>query len=162
MNAITKLTPMESKSGRKETHTHGKQEWEERNMSNHLCDLEQACRHPYDHERLWNPFDTEVTVSIWLYLGQRELHNAYESVNTDATLIGSIQGQYTETGTLHSWAVYRDSIQRPRQLIHSNESAVYVDCIQGPKDTRFYFKRELAVYRDSIWGQHARHIFCTQ
>ena len=110
-------------------HTHGEQEWEERNINNRLCDLEQACEHSDDHARLWNSFDTEVTVSIWLYLGQRERHNTYEPANTDATLIGSIQGQYTETGTLHSWAVYGDSIRRPRQLLHSNESAVYKDCI---------------------------------
>ena len=110
------------------------------------------------------PFDTKVIVSIWLYLGQRELHNTYESetVYTNTTFIRSIQGQYTETGTLHSWAVYGDSIQRPRQLLHSNESAVYEDCIRnqstqgqhiifidgihwlytGTKHTRFYSKRE--------------------
>ena len=114
-------------------HTHGEQEWEERNINNRLCDLEQACEHSDDHARLWNSFDTAVTVSIWLYLGQRELHNTYESetVYINTTFIGSIQGQYTETGTLHSWAVYGDSIRRPRQLLHSNESAVYEDCIRN-------------------------------
>ena len=50
-------------------HTHGEQEWEERNINNRLCDLEQACEHSDDHARLWNSFDTAVTVSIWLYLG---------------------------------------------------------------------------------------------
>ena len=123
MNAITKLTPTESKSGRKETYTPMESKsGRKRNMSECLCDLEWAHVHPYYHVRLWTesslstfipwciPFDTEVTVSILLYLGQREHHNAYKSINTDATSFGSIQGQYTETGTLHSWAVYRDGI----------------------------------------------------
>ena len=170
-HSITEGTPTGQSSGRRakclsnswqniehhyKTHTHGEQEWEERNISNRLCDLEQACEHSDDHARLWNSFDTEVTVSIWLYLGQRERHNTYEPANTDATLIGSIQWQYTETGTLHSWTVYGDG------MIHDlTDDSPDIICFHMSVDTLEWISSIRGLYTEPkhIWIGSIRGLY---
>ena len=88
--------------------------------------------------------------SIWKQA--HYIHGQYTGI-----VYGGQGSWYTHINRQYTRTVYGTKAHKANTL---HLLTVYVDCIRGPKDTRFYFKMELAVYGDSTQGQHTRHIFC--
>ena len=135
LNVITKYTPTESKSGRR------------RNINNHLCDLEQACEHPYDHARLLNPF-ASMWAPLWPCKTMKLIWHRSYSVNL--TVFG------TERTSWYIWICKHWCHFDWKYMLYGNRHITFMGSVQGlytePKHTRpthyIYWQYTLTVYGD--------------